>query len=586
MPLFQRLLTYSKPYWWRIVIAILATLGVAGLDGAIAYLVEPVLKKIFTEKDTVIFLLLPLGIVLLFLVRGICRFTYEYFLGTAGQLAIQAIRDDLYRKNMTLSLGFFHRHRSGALMSRVLNDVNTMQEGVANVITGVMREGVTALALLGVVFYRNWQLAILAFLAIPLTVYPARTIGKRIKRLSGRSLEKLGDISKILQETFSGIKVIKAFGLEPRVVAEFNAVNREFYGFVRRTIKYTSLSSPVMEVITSLGIAAVIWFGGTLVMRGAMTAPEFFSFIAAMVMLYTPVRKLLSSYNVLQRSLGAAERVFEILDEEPEIRDLPTAVALDTAQGEVRFEGVSFSYQDEYVVRNINLEARKGEVVALVGPSGSGKTTLVSLITRFYDVSEGKVLIDGIDVRSIRTRDLLRQISLVDQETTLFNDTVANNIRFGRPDATDEEVEAVARAAFAHDFIMEMPQGYATCIGDRGVRLSGGQRQRICIARAILKDSPILILDEATSALDTESEQMVQQAINNLMANRTTFVIAHRLSTILHADRIVVLEKGEIVEQGTHRQLLDAGGLYRKLYEMQFDAQQRQGSGDPCPARE
>lgn len=586
MPLFQRLLTYSKPYWWRIVIAILATLGVAGLDGAIAYLVEPVLKKIFTEKDTVIFLLLPLGIVLLFLVRGICRFTYEYFLGTAGQLAIQAIRDDLYRKNMTLSLGFFHRHRSGALMSRVLNDVNTMQEGVANVITGVMREGVTALALLGVVFYRNWQLAILAFLAIPLTVYPARTIGKRIKRLSGRSLEKLGDISKILQETFSGIKVIKAFGLEPRVVAEFNAVNREFYGFVRRTIKYTSLSSPVMEVITSLGIAAVIWFGGTLVMRGAMTAPEFFSFIAAMVMLYTPVRKLLSSYNVLQRSLGAAERVFEILDEEPEIRDLPTAVALDTAQGEVRFEGVSFSYQDEYVVRNINLEARKGEVVALVGPSGSGKTTLVSLITRFYDVSEGKVLIDGIDVRSIRTRDLLRQISLVDQETTLFNDTVANNIRFGRPDATDEEVEAVARAAFAHDFIMEMPQGYATCIGDRGVRLSGGQRQRICIARAILKDSPILILDEATSALDTESEQMVQQAINNLMANRTTFVIAHRLSTILHADRIVVLEKGEIVEQGTHRQLLEAGGLYRKLYEMQFDAQQRQGSGDPCPARE
>lgn len=586
MPLFQRLLTYSKPYWWRIVIAILATLGVAGLDGAIAYLVEPVLKKIFTEKDTVIFLLLPLGIVLLFLVRGICRFTYEYFLGTAGQLAIQAIRDDLYRKNMTLSLGFFHRHRSGALMSRVLNDVNTMQEGVANVITGVMREGVTALALLGVVFYRNWQLAILAFLAIPLTVYPARTIGKRIKRLSGRSLEKLGDISKILQETFSGIKVIKAFGLEPRVVAEFNAVNREFYGFVRRTIKYTSLSSPVMEVITSLGIAAVIWFGGTLVMRGAMTAPEFFSFIAAMVMLYTPVRKLLSSYNVLQRSLGAAERVFEILDEEPEIRDLPTAVALDTAQGEVRFEGVSFSYQDEYVVRNINLEARKGEVVALVGPSGSGKTTLVSLITRFYDVSEGKVLIDGIDVRSIRTRDLLRQISLVDQETTLFNDTVANNIRFGRPDATDEEVEAVARAAFAHDFIMEMPQGYATCIGDRGVRLSGGQRQRICIARAILKDSPILILDEATSALDTESEQMVQKAINNLMANRTTFVIAHRLSTILHADRIVVLEKGEIVEQGTHRQLLEAGGLYRKLYEMQFDAQQRQGSGDPCPARE
>jgi ATP-binding cassette, subfamily B, bacterial MsbA len=575
MPLFRRLLKYSRPYWWRIGIAMIATLGVAGLDGAIAYMVEPVLKKIFTQKDMAIFLLLPLGIIAVFFVRGICRFTYEYFLGTAGQLAIQDIRGDLYRKNMTLSLSFFHKNRAGTLMSRVLNDVSAMQEGVANVITGVMREGVTALALLGVVFYRNWQLAILAFLAIPLTVYPARIIGKRIKRLSGQSLGKLGDISKILQETFSGVKVIKAFGLEPRVTEDFNAVNREYYGFMRRTIKYIAVSTPVMEVITSFGIAAVIWFGGALVMRGTMTAPEFFSFIAAMVMLYTPIRKLLATYNVLQRSFGAAERVFEILDEVPEISDRPDALPLGTVRGEVRFQEVSFSYQDECVLRNINLEARKGEVVALVGPSGGGKTTLVSLISRFYDVSDGRVLIDGIDVRSIRMRDLLRQISLVDQETTLFNDTVANNIRYGRTDATDEEVEAVARAAFAHDFIMEMPQGYSTCIGDRGVRLSGGQRQRICIARAILKDSPILILDEATSALDTESEQMVQQAINNLMANRTTFVIAHRLSTILHADKIVVLERGEIAEQGSHQQLLERGGLYKKLYEMQFQPEDR-----------
>jgi subfamily B ATP-binding cassette protein MsbA len=556
-------------------IAIIATLGVAGLDGAIAYMVEPVLKKIFTQKDMAIFILLPLGIIAVFFVRGICRFTYEYFLSTAGQLAIQDIRDDLYRKNMTLSLSFFHKNRAGTLMSRVLNDVSAMQEGVANVITGVMREGVTALALLGVVFYRNWQLAILAFLAIPLTVYPARKIGKRIKRLSGQSLGKLGDISKILQETFSGIKVIKAFGLEPRVIADFNAVNREYYGFMRRTIKYTAVSTPVMEVITSFGIAAVIWFGGTLVMRGTMTAPEFFSFIAAMVMLYTPVRKLLTTYNVLQRSFGAAERVFEVMDEVPEISDRPDAIALGTVRGEVRFHNVSFSYQDECVLRNITLEARKGEVVALVGPSGGGKTTLVSLISRFYDVSEGQVMIDGIDVRSIRMRDLLRQVSLVDQETTLFNDTVANNIRYGRSDASDSEVEAVARAAFAHDFIVEMPEGYATCIGDRGVRLSGGQRQRICIARAILKDSPILILDEATSALDTESEQMVQQAINNLMANRTTFVIAHRLSTILHADTIVVLEKGEIAEQGSHQHLLERGGTYKKLYEMQFQPDER-----------
>ena len=576
MSSFKRLLRYSKPYLGRIAIAAIASIGVGGMDGAFAYLVEPILKRIFAENDMTIFVLLPVGIIIVFIFRGICRYTNEYFIRTAGQLAVQDIRNDVYRKNMFLGLRFFNSQPTGALMSRVLNDVNVMQDGVATIITGVFREGIGAISLLGVIFYRNWQLAIITFLVIPLTVYPAQKIGKRIKQLSRDSQGKMGDIASILQETFSGIKVIKAFGLEEREIEKFVSCNRGYYQYARKSIKYEALATPIMETITSLGIAGVIWFGGSQVMHGKMTPSEFFSFITAMVLVYNPIKKLVSSYNTAQRSMGAAERVFEMIDEKRDIVDPPQPVPLLRAEGNVEFSGVSFRYNEECVLNNITLRAHKGEIVALVGPSGGGKTTLVSLIPRFYDVSDGAVLIDGIDIRSLRLCDLLNQIALVDQETILFNDTLANNIRYGNTTASDAAVIAAARAAFAHDFIMEMPDGYETNIGDRGVRLSGGQRQRICIARAILKDTPILILDEATSALDTESEHMVQQALNNLMANRTTFVIAHRLSTILHADRIVVLEKGEIVEMGSHGELLDQDGVYRRLYDMQFMHREQQ----------
>lgn len=572
MNTFKRLIAYSKPYWGRVFVSLIASFGVAGTDGAIAYLVEPVLKKIFNERDMAIFMVLPLGIIAIFIFRGVCRFAQEYYIRSAGQLAIQDIRNEIYTSNMGLSLRFFSANPTGVLMSRVLNDVNLMQDGVSNVITGLLKDSFAALGLLGVVFYRNWQLAIISFIVVPLTVYPAQRIGKSIKNLSKQSQGKMGDISSILQETFSGIKVIKAFGLEGREIEKFRTCNREFYRYFKKAIKYAAISPPVTELITSLGIAAVIWFGGHQVMSGKMTSAEFFSFIAAMIMLYTPIKKLSNSYNAVQQSLAAAERVFEIIDEEREIVDSPDAVPLPEAKGDVAFRDVSFRYsdQDDWVLRDVDLTARKGEIIALAGPSGGGKTTLVSLLTRFYDVSAGAVLVDGIDVRKIRIADLLRQTALVDQETILFNDTIANNIRYGKTDATDAEVEEAARAAFAHDFILEMPDGYDTSIGDRGVRLSGGQRQRLCIARAILKNAPILILDEATSALDTESEQMVQNALNNLMSNRTTFVIAHRLSTILHADRIVVLESGRIVESGRHDELLARGGVYRKLYDMQF----------------
>lgn len=550
-----------------------ASLGVGGTDASIAYLVEPLLKKIFTQKETGIFLILPLAIIIVFFFRGVCRFTQDFYIRTAGQLAVQDIRNDIYRKNMGLSLRFFNKHPTGVLMSRTLNDVNQMQDAVANIVTGLLRDGVTAIGLLGVIFYRNWQLALISFIVLPLTALPAQTIGRRIKNLSKMTMGKMGDISSILQETFSGIKVIKAFGLGEREVEKFGQTNRDYYHFVKKTYKYEALHTPIMEIITSFGIAGVIWFGGSQVMAGRMTASEFFSFITAMVMLYSPVKKILGAYTSVQRSIGAAERVFEIIDEQPDITDPRDPVPLERATGEVELRNVSFRYADDNVLSNVSLAARKGEVVALVGPSGAGKTTVVSLIPRFYDVTEGAVLIDGIDIRALKLDDLLRQVALVDQETILFNDTIANNIRYGKTDASQEEVVQAAQAAFAHDFILEMPEGYETNIGDRGVRLSGGQRQRICIARAILKNAPVLLLDEATSALDTESEHMVQEALNNLMANRTTFVIAHRLSTILHADRIVVMDHGEIVEVGSHDELLAKDGLYRKLYDMQFRVQ-------------
>jgi len=570
METFKRLLRYSKPYWWRIAFSMVASLCVGGTDAAIAWMVEPLLKKIFTEKDMTIFILLPVAVMIVFIVRGVARFVQGYYISTAGQLAIQDIRNEVYQKHMGLPLRYFADNPTGVLMSRIMSDVGQMQSGVANVVTGLLRDGVTAVGLLGVIFYRNWQLALITFIVLPLTAVPAQKIGKRIKNLAKQSLGQMGEITSILQETFTGIKVVKAFRLERRFVDRFSRTNLGLYHYLRKSIKYESLHTPIMEIITSFGVAGVIWFGGSQVMHGRMSASEFFSFLAAMVMLYGPVKKLLSSYNTVQQAVGAAERVFEVIDLRADIEDPAEPLEMGPPQGSVELRNVSFRYQDEEVLRNVSLAAGRGEVVALVGPSGAGKTTIMSLIPRFYDVTGGAVLVDGIDVRRVRLDDLLGRIALVDQETVLFNDTIANNIRLGNSDAPMEMVERAARAAFAHDFIMEMPERYDTNIGDRGVRLSGGQRQRLCIARAILKDAPILLLDEATSALDTESEHMVQKALANLMKNRTTLVIAHRLSTVLHADRIVVIDKGEVVEVGTNDELLARDGLYRKLYDMQF----------------
>jgi subfamily B ATP-binding cassette protein MsbA len=580
-PMLKRTLYYFKPYWWLMLLSALFSLVVGAMDGAFAYLVEPVLKRIFAGHDTGIFLLVPVGIIILFLIRGISRYIYDVTIKLAGQKAIQDIRNDFYQHTIRQDMAFYNRQATGDLMSRMTNDITTMQEGMGQVVTGLFRDLISMIALLGVIFYRNWQLATISFIVFPLTIYPAQLIGKKIKNAARRSLDVMGGLGSTMQETFSGIKVVKAFGVEEQVTRRFKLENLNFLYQFRRYIKYSSLATPVTELIVSLGIAAVVYVGGSQVMSGRMSPAELFSFIAAMIMLFTPVKKLQSSYNIVQRSAGAAERVFQTMDENRSIVDHADAVELGRVTGRVALQNVSFQYGDELVLQEISLTVAPGQMVALVGPSGSGKSTLAALLMRFYDVSGGVILLDGHDLRTISLASLNRQFALVDQETTLFNDTIANNIRYGRPEATDEEVVAAATAAFAHEFILQLPDGYQTSIADRGTRLSGGQRQRLCIARALLKDAPILILDEATSALDTESEKMVQQALDNLMQNRTSFVIAHRLSTVLHADQIVVLEQGQVVEVGSHADLVAGSGLYSRLHALQFRDQEQPDRGLP-----
>jgi subfamily B ATP-binding cassette protein MsbA len=569
-PTITRTLCYFKPYWKLLLLSAVCSAVVGSMDAGIIALTKNVLEKILAAKNTGIFLLIPPGIILLFIIRGITRFTYDTSIKLAGQKAIQDIRNEMYASNIGLDMSFFNRNAAGELMSHMTNDIGAMQDGIANIVTGLFRDLVSVIALLGYLFYLNWQLALLSLVAIPTTAYPARLIGKKIKNASGRSLNVMGGITAILQETFSGVKVIKAFGLENRAIDRFRTANLDYFQQIRKFIKYESLATPVSEVIISLGIAAVVYFGGSQVLSGRMTSFDLIAFIGAMVMLSRPVNKLQGSYSTLQRSAGAAERVFQLLDEQRDIVDRPGSVDIGRSSGMVEFKNVSFSYGQEPILQGISLLAAQNQMIALVGPSGGGKSTLVSLIPRFYDVQQGAVYIDGRDIRDIKLKSLVSQIALVDQETTLFHDSIANNIRYGKPDASIEEVIEAAKAAYAHDFIIQLPEGYDTSIGDRGLRLSGGQRQRICIARALLKNAPILILDEATSALDTESEQMVQKALDNLVVNRTTFVIAHRLSTVMHADRIVVLENGRVIESGTHDDLLTNSGLYSRLHSLQF----------------
>lgn len=568
--IYRRLLVYSKPYIWRIIIAMVASLGVAGVDVKTAQLVEPFVDKVLSTNDYGLVNLVPMIILALALVKGTSRFIQEYYIKTAGQMVVQDIRNDLYGHSLSLSMGYFSRTSNGHLMSRVLNDVGILQSSAADVLVDFLKETVTLIGLIGLAFYQDWRLASVAFTALPIAILPAAYIGRKIKDNTRRGQSTLGNLTAVLQETFAGIKVIKAFGSEAREVDRFRNENKSFYHFIRKVLKYDSASAPVMEILGYAGVAGVVWYGLHRVLGGAMSKGELMSFVTALAMMYNPVKRLAKVNNTVQKSIGAAARVFEVIDEVPDIQDSDEGIELGRVSGEVVFDRVVFGYGDELVLKDFSVTARPGDVVALVGPSGAGKSTVVGLLARFYDPCDGFIRIDDCDIREVTQKSLKANLAFVDQETFLFNDSIAGNIRYGKPEATDEEVRRAAEQAFADDFIRELPAGYETNIGDRGARLSGGQRQRICIARALLRDAPILILDEATSALDTESEAMVQKALANLMKDRTTFVIAHRLSTVMHADKIVVLNQGLVEQVGTHDELLSSGGLYQRLYQMQF----------------
>ncbi|PLX96950.1 MAG: lipid A export permease/ATP-binding protein MsbA [Desulfuromonas sp.] len=568
--IYMRLIRYSYPYKGLIAVSMIASLGVAGTDAATAYLVKPFVDKMLIEGNLALAKLVPFLIVLLAAVKGFSRYLQEYHIRCAGQASLQDIRNEVFRHSVQLSMRFYSNNSAGRLMSRILNDINVLQAAVSDVIVSLVREVITIVFLTGYAFYTDWKLALMAFVAIPAASWPAAAIGQKIKKFSRRGQGAMAEVTSVLEQCISGIKVIKAFAAEEREEKRFVDQNEGFYRLMKKTFRYSAATAPVMEIMTSFGVAFVLWYGLGRVAAEELTKGELFSVLAAILLMYSPLKRLTKANNRIQKALGAAERVFEVLDTPVEIQDRDDALPLPKSEGRVSFKNVTFQYEKTPVLIDFSLEVTPGEVVAFVGPSGAGKSTVISLLNRFYDPQEGQILIDGVDIREVTSKSLHDSLSLVDQDTFLFNDTIANNIRYGHENASIEDVRAAAQKACADEFIQQLSEGYETVIGDRGVRLSGGQKQRICIARAILKDAPILLLDEATSALDTESEALVQQALVNLMENRTTFVIAHRLSTIKYADRILVLEKGEVVEMGAHQQLLDNDGLYKRLYDAQF----------------
>ncbi|MBW2331023.1 MAG: ABC transporter ATP-binding protein, partial [Deltaproteobacteria bacterium] len=541
------------------------------LTAATAYLVKPVLDEIFFNKNVRMLKLLPLAIIMLYILRGAAYFGQAYLMNYVGQSIIKRLRDQLYSHIQMLPLSFFHKHETGVLMARIINDVNIVKGMVSNAVTALLKDSFTIIGLLFVIFYRDWKLALIAITVFPAAVVPIVKFGRRVRQFSTRCQEAIADMSSLLHETFTGTRIVKAFAMEPYENKRFFERTLQLFKYEMKAVKIKSMSSPVMELLGGIGITFIIWYGGYKVITGTSTPGTFFSFMAALIMLYAPVKRISPLNNVIQEGLAAAVRIYDILDTDSDIIERQDAVELEPKDHGVVFRNVSFKYDEQLVLRNINLEVKSGEVIALVGVSGGGKTTLVNLIPRFYDVTEGAILIDGHDVRDVTIGSLRRQTGIVTQDPILFNDTIRNNITYGNLNASEADIIAAARAAYAYDFTQSFHDKFDTIVGESGVRLSGGEKQRICIARALLRNAPILILDEATSSLDTESELAVQRALENLMKGRTTFVIAHRLSTVRHADRIIVIVNGTIVEEGKHEELLALRGEYSKLHEMQFD---------------
>ena len=570
MKVYLRLLRYLRPYAWpHFCGAVVCMLLFSATTAMLPFVVRDMMDEVFVKQDRAMLVTIALAAALLFLCRGVCNFGQLYLMEYIGQRIIRDLRSSLCAKLQWLSLAFIHRHPTGTLLSRVTSDVTLVRVALTTSVASLARNSTSVAALTAVAFYMDWLLACIAFVAFPGTVLPVRRLTGRIRRATRRSQASTGTLATILQESLQGSSIVKAFGMERYELDRFNRENREILRHSMKAGRARAIMPSAMEWLAGLGIVGVLWYGGNAVINGGRTAGEFFAFLTALLMAYEPFKHLTRALPEIYQGIAGGERIFEVLDEPLDIADAPDAVPAASFSDRIAFRDVAFSYREAPVLEGINLEIRRGETVALVGMSGAGKTTLSALLPRFYDVTSGAIAVDGTDIRELTLESLRGQIGIVTQHTFLFNDSVKNNISYGDPAKDMDDIVMAARAANAHDFIAELPDGYDTIIGELGLKLSGGQRQRIAIARAVLKKAPILILDEATSALDSESERLVQDALDRLMKTRTSLVIAHRLSTISNATRIVVLSKGSIVEEGTHRNLLARQEEYSRLYNLQ-----------------
>lgn len=575
MNLYLRILKFIRPYLGRLIAAGFCTVMTAAANLYVPWIVRDVIDKVFQNKDSDLLNLISLGIVVIFFARGIFYYGQSYLMNYVGESIVIDVRGIVYRKLMTLSTHFFDTNKLGTIMSYVTNDVAALQGAmVANSIE-IITETSVLIGSVGAMVYLDWKLTLFTFCTFPVVLFFVDFFGKKIRKSGHRIQQATADITSILQETLAATRVVKSFVREPYEIARFDQQNKANFYANMKSAKLMGTLSPVIEFIAALGVTAIIWFGGRSVIGGDITAGSLVAFLVYAINISNPIKRIARVLGSIQKALAAAERVFYIMDLTDTIPQKPDAITLPSVEGNVEFRHVSFAYnKGETILHDVSFSAKPGQAIALVGPSGAGKSTVASLLPRFYDVTEGAIFVDGHDVRDVTLASLREQVGIVPQETNLFNDTVYNNILYGRLDATRDEVIAAAKAANADEFIQQLPKGYDTQLGDRGVNISGGQRQRISIARAILKNPRILILDEATSALDTESERIVQEALDRLMVGRTSFVIAHRLSTIQNAAKIIVLDKGSIVEEGTHQQLMAKHGLYAHLHDIQFKENQ------------